>query len=171
MHAFDACIVPGVNYVEVCVPNVVDECVFATLLQRVKGHHESLPLSQKYFKEYMFRNLALQINDKYDAKVYKLDCKRKETCPNGVIAVSFNREKASFHTFPSMSHAHSVAYVNAVVFKFHNRVFLNFEEKKHEDGAVTRRVYINYNHDDNVDIPSISRRVRHAMDIIMHRQP
>lgn len=169
---FDANLAPGVNYLEICVPDMTAER-FASLLRRAKSHIDSLPITHKFYKEYMYRNLLLQINDKFDAKVYASSCKKLDVAPNGLHVVHYNRDKASFHTFPSRAQAHSVAYVNAMVFKFHNRVFLNFEEKTHEDGSATRRVYVNYNHDDNVDLANIKRRAKQAVDLIVspYRQP
>jgi hypothetical protein len=153
----------GVNYMEISLP-LVHKADFVTCLRNIKqcniGH------SERFCKEYMFRNLIYTINDKYDAKISKFDCKYVKPMGAGKVVAYYHKEKASFHTFPSMFETHTKSYVNAIVFKFHNRVYLNFEEREYDDGETSYRIFINYNHEDAVDLPNISQRVQHALEAV-----
>jgi hypothetical protein len=156
----------GVNYMEISLPKI-EKDVFIETLKAVKHNKDTLPFAERFCKEYMYRNLVYSINEKYESKVSKLDCKSVNRLNCGRIVCYFHKEKASFHTFPSMLRPHSIAYVNGIVFKFHNRIYLNFEERKHEDGSESHRIFINYNHEDNVDLVNISKRVQQVLDVVM----
>ena len=80
-----------------------------------------------------------------------------------ILLIKYNKETIPPFRFPSTDIIHDKYYLNKIIFKITNRIYLNFEiNKKYDTGEVFRRVYINLNNDnksknklDNKDINKI----------------
>ena len=110
----------------------------------------------KSFKSYCVGNLTLENANHEDIKVYSKTTLKSGTvkdAPDRFIVLYNKKEKKPFHTFPSTTKMHAVFYTNRLTFRASNRLFVNFDIQFHpEDNTVIRRVFVNYNHDNNVDI-------------------
>ena len=152
------------NYLEVVLvpkassPNQtnVDEALFYKMLTAVRqtGQH---PL-QRHFKEYQYRNLVYEVNEQHQINIFKKKCGYEGPLHETNFKVLvYHREKQAYHSFPSTTMIHSVSYVDRATFKINNRLYLNFEKKIYEDDVNEKfyKVFINYNHDNNVDISTM----------------
>lgn len=110
---------------------------------------------QKHFKEYVFRDMFYENNDKHQIKVYKKHLTNVHTDVDGLVILTYYKEKLPFHMFPSTSSLHSVCYVSKVVFKITNRLFINFEKRVYNDKEAYHKIFVNYNHEENVDISNL----------------
>ena len=159
------------NYIEVVlVPNLsrpdhinVDEVLFHKMMNVLRQTSQH-PL-QRHFKEYIYRNLVYEINDQHQIQVFKKRCGYQANVPDSNVHVFvYHREKQAYHSFPSTTMIHSVSYVDRATFKINNRLFLNFEKKIYENNKNNEtfyKIFINYNHDNNVDISTMQSSLQH----------
>jgi hypothetical protein len=160
------------NYIEVVLLDddtmSMGDSVFFKLMHDVKN--KNLHCFQKYCKEYVHRNKFYENNDKSQIRVFKKTLSETQVVTHGsnqYRVLAYYKEKLPYHAFPSTTMMHSISYVIRSTFKINNRVFLNFERRMYKDAPRPfNKVYINYNHDDNVDVNNIDTAVQAALDII-----
>jgi hypothetical protein len=115
---------------------------------------------QKQYKEYVYRDMFFD-NDKMQIKVYRKKLTHHDEICDGLFNVlTFNKEKMPYHVFPSSTKLHSITYVSKVIFKVHNRIFINCEYKAYGDRDSENnyhKIFINYNNDPNVDTASMEK--------------
>jgi hypothetical protein len=65
-----------------------------------------------------------------------------------IIIIKYNKENLPPYQFPSTDIIHDKYYLNKIIFKITNRIYVNFEiMKKYGTNDIFRRVYINLNND------------------------
>jgi hypothetical protein len=146
----------------------------------------SIPMSQfvrildkikmaRYFKKhtkcYKYGNLTYSNAFNEDIKVTAMNTLHVDNTDKDIMVCYGKKEKQPYHMFPSSKSLDSCFYSKKLVFRFHNRVYLNFETVSYipriEDEEHTLfKVYINYNHDTNVDIESIRQCVQSILFMI-----
>jgi hypothetical protein len=158
------------NYFEIiCMEGESDidipDTVFFKLLQTAKG--KSTTCFQKHYKEYVFRNIHYENNDKNQVKIYKKTPTFVGEIKDGWRMIAFYKEKLPYHAFPATTNLYSISYVSKAIIKITNRVFLNFEKRVYpETGSVSfNKIYVNYNHDDNVDVNGAEQAIRKCLQI------
>lgn len=135
----------------------IPEAEFNSIIEAI--HHFKYKNFHKSFKTYCVGTLSLENTNHEDIKVFSKTTLKVDLEPsalkdaNGRFAVLYNKkEKKPFHAFPSTTKLHSVFYTNRLIFRVSNRLFINFDVQFHpEDETIVRRIFINYNHDNNVD--------------------
>jgi hypothetical protein len=152
----------------------IPDAVFFKLLQSTRSKNFSH--FQKHFKEYVFRNMFYENNTKNQMTTSKKTLTFAATLSNSMRFVAYHKEKLPFHAFPSSTATHSISYVSKVTFKVNNRVFLNFEKRVYPAGAKAapdskktasfNKIYINYNHDDNVDLSSVDTAINTCLQLV-----
>lgn len=152
--------------------------IFIQLMKNMKK--ANLHGFQKHYKEYVYRNLYYEHSQTETTNIhlYKKEIKVIECgLHDSLCVMASQRDKISYHIFPSTNKIPSVAYVSKATFKINNRIFINFESKKYtstideEDvGETYNKIYINYNHDENVDVQksveNIDKALK-ALDIVV----
>jgi hypothetical protein len=117
----------------------------------------------KSFKSYCVGNLTLENANHEDIKVYSKMALKSGTvkdAPDRFMVLYNRKDKKPFHAFPSTTKIHAVFYTNRLTFRVSSRLFVNFDIQYHpEDDAIIRRVFVNYNHDINVDIDSFNMSI------------
>jgi hypothetical protein len=161
------------NYVEILLlekkdsQDISDKHFFKLIESLKKSGYSSF---QKHYKEYVYRNMIYENNEKSQIKVFKNTFKKTQNISPNIIANVFYKEKVPYHMFPSTKLIYSVSYVSKLIFKVNNRIFINFEKRKYDTQANSNvsfnKVYINYNHDDNVDLTNIQDTLVCVMDYI-----
>jgi hypothetical protein len=150
------------NYIEFVIldgENITDipDNMFFKLLNNMKN--KGYACFQKHYKEYIYRNMVYENNDKSQIKIYKIALNNHDTLENGLKVLIYHKEKLPYHVFPSTTMLHSICYVSKVIFKINNRIYINFEKRKYDsedsNNVSFNKVFINYNHDDNVDLSNI----------------
>jgi hypothetical protein len=149
----------------------VSEEFFNTCLSRVKSQH--LKYFQKSFKTYVCNDLVLE---NYDHKEHKVFCKKvlsvntEHHINKGIITLYVQKEKHPFHAFPSTTSIHSVFYTNRLVLRVNNRLYINFDVQYFpEDKMIVRKVFLNYNHDSNVDLESACSAIQTAISYLVEK--
>lgn len=148
--------------------------VFFKLLQRTKSKQTSQTKTgacfQKHYKEFVFRNMYLETCENTSSKIYKKSVTFTQDLPELSMRVHvFHKEKVPYHAFPATKCLHNVCYVSKATIKINNRVFLNFEKRvyppmdKSKKAESFNKIYINYNHDDHVDITGVDVAIQAAL--------
>jgi uncharacterized protein YqgV (UPF0045/DUF77 family) len=152
----------------------IDTDDFTRLLRNMKKIN--LHGFQRQFKEYTYRNLYYEHThgDKTNIHLYKKEVRDINTSlSNQLYVMVSQRDKIAYHIFPSTNQIPSISYVSKATFKVNNRVFINFECKKYQEDCsdgdtpnVYNKIYINYNHDENVDIQKNVEQIEKALNAL-----
>jgi hypothetical protein len=172
-------LVPGANYYEIIIAdkkevltdiitkfNVgISEKQFYDIMYKIDG--KKYKYFQREYKEYFNKDLVCQcfLND--DVKVHrKVPINIDENIQNNII-VAYNKNKLTLVNFPSTKNLHKISYVKKMIFRVSNRIYINFKisidsETKNKNYVI----YVNYNHDDNIDFNIISRNIKEILDML-----
>ena len=122
---------------------------FMNLLETMKT--SSFKFFQKEYKEYVHKDVVCQsyIND--ETKVFKKKTTNISKQSN-YITIYNNRIKQTLLNFPSTTDLQQTTYIKKLIFRINNRIYVNFQISLDVNtSAKWYEVYINYNHEDNVD--------------------
>ena len=115
--------------------------------------------NQREYKEICYDDIIYQNHYQEELKVFRL-VPITHTEEKGHVQIQYQKQKLSLVNVPSTASPHSIAYVRQLTIRFSNRVFLNFVVKA---PASTQKqeysVYVNYNHDPNVDSAVTKRQL------------
>ena len=109
---------------------------------------------QKDCKQYVSGNLIYENFNNEDVKVYKTEIKNIKINSEYIISF-YNKSKLTVLNFESSKNINDINYIRKLIFRVSNRVYINFEIKKKNNNLVYN-IYINYNHDDTVDLSLIN---------------
>ena len=91
----------------------IPEGVFFKLLHSVRN--KSNACFQKHYKEYVYRNMFYENDEKNQVKIYKKSLSSAHKTLDGMKLLVFNKEKLPYHAFPCTKALHSVSYVSKVI--------------------------------------------------------
>lgn len=160
------------NYVEICIKKDqgsedeinIGKDKFVKLMDCVKMSR----FFKKHTKFYQHGLLTYENSFHEEVKVTSKTIKHVESPLPGIMVCYSNKEKQPYHMFPSTSRIDNCYYSKKLIFRFHNRVYLNFEaiSDMHRISEAIYKVYINYNHDNNVDLESITQCIQSIMNMM-----
>ena len=164
------------NYVEIHILNKtskhddgfifdisLEKDVFFDLLKKMKKFN--FKFFQKNFKEYVHKDVTCQCFVSDDFKVNRNKILHLNIQPS-YVCIGYNRHKLSLLNFPSTKNVQQKRYVKRLIFRVSNRLYINFEVSL--DSSVSNEkqysVFINYNHDPNVDISIVTKSFNEIMN-------
>jgi hypothetical protein len=164
----------GCNYVELIITSdddANDRTVHVGLSREVFTKYLEMIKLPKYFtkhaKCFQYQNMIYENSHNEDIKVMTKTINKIEHLSKKLTICIGKKEKQPFHMFPSTTSLDSMYYVNRLIFRFHNRVYLNFETITYiPKRNVVFKVYINYNHDNNVDVTSINQCIESIVNML-----
>ena len=147
--------------------------VFMNILGNMKNlTSQDIKHFQKSYKEYMVSDITCQVYSHNDeVKVSKkkaLGLTVDDMHPNLYVVYS-NKNKLTMLNFPSTTNIQAMSYVKTLIFRVNNRIYVNFnvsisaanpEQKSYS-------IFINYNHDDNVDISLTQTTLQRILNTIL----
>lgn len=140
----------------------LDKDVFYNILRKLQN--ESYKYFQKDFKQYTSGNLIYETSkESSDIKVYKKVPINAMNTVNGiqnVTALCYKKTKLSILSFPSSLNINSILNVRRLTFRVNNRIYINFEIKQKLNGDNNYNIFVNYNHDPNVDASVMCRLIQ-----------
>jgi hypothetical protein len=177
--------VHGFNYLEIyftnkqSTPGIHDDLqsydiqlgkdLFQTMLSSMKS--TDFKFFQKEYKEYTHKDLTCQSYTNDEVKVYRKTPVNVETIDHKIFVTSM-RQKLTLLNFPSTTDLQQVTYVKKLIFRVSNRIYVNFEITMNN---VTKQkvytVYINYNHEENVDAMLINQTLYKVLQILTPQAP
>jgi hypothetical protein len=144
----------------------VSEKKFYDIMNRIDTK-KNIKYFQREYKEYILKDLVCQrfIND--EVKVMRKIPLNVSEFNNNYIQVAYNKTKLTLVNFDSTKNLHKISYIKKLIFRISNRIYINFEisiDSKTKNKIYL--VYINYNHDDNVDINITNKCINDVIDML-----
>jgi hypothetical protein len=133
---------------------------FLSLMEHISA--KNLKFFQKIYTEEIWNNIHFHNNNNEDLKITKKDCISSEIVDSKYAVLGFNKVKMSLLNIPSTTDILSYSQISRLTLRISNRVYINFEVRKRHDGEYYK-IYINYNHDKNVDPITIQKQINQAM--------
>lgn len=139
---------------------------FQETLRKVKNKSNIKPFNKNY-KVYVKDDLYLEAEKDSEIKVFKKECVSLDNKSSKYLTLYYNKNKIPMHNFPSTTEINSVYYIDSTIFRIHNRVFLNFEcQYSPVKESYAYKVFINYNHDTNIDDKTIRDKIRYGLNLL-----
>ena len=139
---------------------------FLDLLVAMKNSNESYKFFQKEYKEYQYTDLVVQNYKNTETRVFRQNFVTMNQGKNWLLT-GYQRSKLTFLSVPSTTNIHDMMYVKRLIFRVNNRVYVNFQTSLHQDGAKTYQVYINYNHENNVDQEGLMNTLNNVLSVLV----
>lgn len=122
---------------------------------------------QKEYKEYTHKDITCQsyVND--ETKVFKRKHLSLQKYDEYVLFKSM-RQKLTLLNFPSTKNLQQVMYVKKLIFRVSNRIYINFQisiDMNQQQKCYA--VYINYNHEENVDVQLVNKSLGDIITILL----
>ena len=125
---------------------------------------------QKSYKEYKYGDIVYHNHSNEETHVHR-SVPTGVAYANGVLELAYQRQKLSIINVPALAAVDDVLYVKHLVFKISNRTFINAVAKKDTDGQTTYTIYINYNHDLNVDTEVANKQLADTLGMFNLTKP
>ena len=131
-----------------------------------KLKQNSLKPFKREYKEYIYNDLTYQNYMNEDVKIFKLQ--PIEIRENGqFLKTSYNKQKLTLIHVPSNMNVHSIYIVRHYHYRISNRVYVNLVIKKcTKTNTCMYTVYLNYNHDPNVDQKIVQDQIEKVLQLI-----
>ncbi len=110
---------------------------------------------QKEYKEYIYGDIISQNYKNTEILVHGYKHIGTKYF-DGYLMIAYNRSKLTFLSVPSTTNIYSMNYVKKLIFRVSNRIFINFKISQAKDSEKIYEVYINYNHESNIDQEQIN---------------
>lgn len=162
------------NYLEINILNDIttlqnniininwNEEKFNKLIIKFINQYKLRPFEKKFrICKHQDKSLILNINENkyYVNKLLYIN----HSLNDNHILIKYKKENLPPINFPSTSNINDTYYLNKIIFKITNRIYINFELKKkfiNDEEIIFRRVYINLNNDKkNVDNNNINKEL------------
>ena len=143
-----------------------DDKSFNSMLMKFINDYGLKPFEKKFrILKHNDKNLIYSINDnKFNVNKQRFISYNKNA---NYILIKYQKENIPSVNFPSTNIIHDMYYINKIIFKVSNRIYINFEvKKKFKEGnsEIFRRIYINLNNDKkNLDNCSINQKLEQAI--------
>lgn len=125
---------------------------------------------QKTFKEQIWNTSYYQNYDNDDIKVIKKDVVSIENdMKKHMIVVGYNKSKLSLLNIPSSLDFYASYHVSRLTFRVSNRIYVNIEVKNSANKKQSVKIYVNYNHDTNVDTTLIEKQLNEVINLLVQQ--
>jgi hypothetical protein len=89
--------------------------------------------------------------DFFDKKTYRI--------------IGYQKTKLTPLNYPSTTYIYNTSYIKKLIFRISNRIYINFEIALSD--SKTYKIYINYNHDHNVDNTVITKSLTDILTLLL----
>ena len=121
---------------------------------------------QKQYKEMVIGDTFYQNFKNEEISIFNINTNNVEVFQNKLMANSQTKYKLSILSLPSTLNIYAENYTKRLIFRVSNRVFVNFENGKNGDD-VFYKIYLNYNHEDTVELNSIQKTLEKVLNILI----
>jgi len=147
----------------------LDEQDFYNILSKID--QKKFKFFQKEYKEYINQEHICNIFTNDETRVYdkkNINIIEKEK----FITIASNLNKLTLLNFSSTKNHNKISFVKKLIFRITNRIYLNFEISINTLYPKNKiyTIYINYNHDDTVDINIINKNINDIVRLITNQK-
>jgi vacuolar-type H+-ATPase subunit F/Vma7 len=117
---------------------------------------------QKQYKEVLIGDVCYQNFKNEDINIYTVNTNKVDNISPFICAIAQIKNKQSILSLPSSLNIYSENIIRRLIFRVSNRVFVNFENGI-TDNKKYYKIFINYNHDKDVDV---NVGIKHVNDVV-----
>lgn len=167
-----------VNYMEVIrchitydgeqglVAKTPNEQEYTQLLNNIKANQKLRPFTKSY-KQFIYNDMYYCVaKSDNDVTVYSIRPIETKRLSDNSLAIFAQKKKMSILNFPSTTNYNYISTIEKTTFRLSNRVYLNFELHIDNEDDKSYHVYMNYNHDANVDWESAEQDVQKCCEFL-----
>lgn len=138
---------------------------FRELLSCLARSNTEYKFFQKEYKEYTYGDIIVHNYKNTETRVFKHTPVTIQELDNKML-LGYHRSKLTFLSVPSTKNIHDMKYIKKLIFRVNNRIFINFQIALDVDGKKVYTVYVNYNHESNIDPEETEKLLNDIMSII-----
>lgn len=120
---------------------------------------------QKQYKEVFIGDVCYQNYKNEEMSIHNIQTNTIENITEKLFAIAQTKNKLSILSVPSTLNIYSENFIKRLIFRISNRVFVNFEHGI-TDNKTYYKVFINYNHDKDVDVSVVLRHIKDALETL-----
>lgn len=136
---------------------------FDNMLQTISKANTDYKFFQKEYKEYKYNEVTVHNYKNTETRVFKFTPQIIYK-NNNAFLIGYQRNKLTFLSVPSTTNIYEISYIKKLIFRVNNRIFINFQ-CSYVDNIKKYTVYINYNHESNIDPESINNAITNIFKI------
>lgn len=144
---------------------------FYTLLNKINDvmHKLSIKSHQKEWKEYINGDMFYKNYSNNGIRVYKkIYVDVKELTPDWIFTKSIKTKQSPLN-YSCNAQDFSSLYIRCITYRINNRIFINFENCWNSKiDKIYYKIYINYNHDNCVDISLIKDKIVEIINLFLN---
>lgn len=143
---------------------------FYTILNKINDLMSKLSIkpNQKEWKEYVHADIYYKNYLNNEIKVYKkTNVEVEQLLPHWILIKSIKTKQSPLN-YSCTNKFFAVLYMRCLIYRINNRIYINFENSWNEKtNKKSYKIYINYNHDNNVDLPLIKDKILEIINIFI----
>ena len=136
---------------------------FDNMLLTMNKANTDFKYFQKEYKEYKYNEVTVHNYKNTETRIFKflpqIICKN-----DNALLIGYQRNKLTFLSVPSTTSIYEISYIKKLIFRVNNRIFINFQ-CSYSDNIKTYSVYINYNHEANIDPDGVTNAIKQIFNI------
>jgi hypothetical protein len=121
---------------------------------------------QKQYKEIIVGDVYYHNHKNEEMNIYTITTNSIDNIDGKVFVTAQTKNKLSILSLPSTMNVYTENIVRKLIFRITNRIFVNFEHGTNNNQKYYK-VFINYNHDKDVDLNNIISTVNNIINIIV----
>lgn len=133
---------------------------FYKIMQNVST--DDLKFYQKTYKESTIGSTIYQNSKNEEINISNVETNFVALVADHVCLFGKTKHKLTILSLPSTNHIHYEVHIKRLILKVTNRIFINFEHGVKDDNRFYR-IYINYNHDKDVDLSSVAKTIERTL--------
>ncbi len=130
---------------------------FDDMLLTLNKANTDFKFFQKEYKEYKYNEVTVHNYKNTETRVFKFTPQVIYKNNNSLL-IGYQRNKLTFLSVPSTTNIYEISYIKKLIFRVNNRIFINFQ-CNYNDNVKKYTVYINYNHESNIDPESVNNAI------------
>lgn len=141
---------------------------FYSILQKINEimSKKSIKPYQREWKEYVHADIYYKNYSNNEIKIYKKTHVDVEELLGDWILIKSLKTKHSPLNYSCTTQMFAILYTRCLIYRVNNRIYINFENSWNEKTNKNEyKIYINYNHDNNVDLPLIKKKIIEIINI------
>lgn len=138
---------------------------FRNLLSAIAKSNLNLKPFQKEYKEYIYDDVIVHNYKNTETHIFR----HTPICvqPSATtVLIGYQKNKLTFLNVPSTRNIYDIQYVKKLIFRVNNRIFVNFQSSVNLNQEKTYTVYINYNHENNIEQDSVQNNIESLMKVL-----
>ena len=138
---------------------------FRNLLSAIAKSNLNIKPFQKEYKEYIYDDVIVHNYKNTETHIFRHTPICIQPASSGLL-IGYQKNKLTFLNVPSTRNIYDIQYVKKLIFRVNNRILVNFQSSVTLNQEKTYTVYINYNHENNIEQDSVQNNIESLMKLL-----